>query len=212
MMDKKEVAKILLEAKAVTLSPKKPYTFVSGIKSPIYCDNRLLISYPEKRKKIVEIYLEKLKDLDFDIVAGTATAGIPWASWIADKLNKPMIYIRGAKKDHGKENLIEGKLEQGQKAVIIEDLVSTGGSSFSAVQAARDAGAIVTHCITLFNYEMGKAKKTFEEGNCKLIELSNFSALAETAVEIDYIDSEEKGKILEWNKAPDEWGKKMGFE
>ena len=208
-MDKKEIAKILLEAKAVTLSPKEPYTFVSGIKSPIYCDNRLLISFPEKRKEIINTYLEKLKELDFDIIAGTSTAGIPWASWIADKLNKPMIYIRGAKKDHGKENLIEGKLERGQKVVVIEDLVSTGGSSFSAVQAVRDTGAEVTHCVTLFTYEMEKANKKFEEGNCKLIELSNFSALAETAVESGFIDADQKDVVLEWNKNPSEWGKRF---
>lgn len=211
-MNEKEVAKILLEAKAVTLSPKEPYTFVSGIKSPIYCDNRLLISYPEKREAIVLSFLEKIKDLEFDIVAGTATAGISWAAWIAKELKKPMAYIRGEKKEHGKGNQIEGKIEKGQKVLIIEDLISTGGSSFSAVEAVREVGAIVTDCVAIFTYEMEKANKKFQEGNCNLITLSNFSALAETAVEFNFINADEKETVLEWNKSPAEWGKKRGFE
>lgn len=211
-MNEKEVAKILLEIKAVTLSPDKPYTYASGIKSPIYCDNRLIISFPEKRKQIVDYFLDAIKDLEFDIVAGTATAGISWAAWIADKLGKPMIYIRGEKKGHGKENQIEGKMEKGQIVLIIEDLISTGGSSFNAVQAVRDMGGVVENCAAIFSYQMEKAKQTFEQGRCNLITLSNFSVLVQTAFEEEYIDSEQRDKVLEWNKYPAGWGKKMGFE
>ena len=214
IMNEKQVSKILLEVKAITLSPKEPYTFVSGIKSPIYCDNRLLMSYPKQREAVVGYFLDAIKasDLNFDVVAGTATAGISWAAWVADKHGKPMIYIRGEKKEHGKENRIEGKLEEGQRVLVLEDLISTGGSSFSAVEAVREAGGIVDYCVAIFTYEMEKAKNKFAEGKCELIALSNFSTLVATAAEGNYIDNEQKENVLEWNKAPAEWGKKMGFE
>jgi len=136
----KNVAEILLEINAVTLNPKKPFRYASGILSPIYCDNRLIMSYPEKRRSIIE-YLKILveeKNLNFDVVAGTAIAGIPHAAWLAELLNKPMIYIRNKSKEHGKENLVEGKLDEDQNVLVVEDLVSTGGSSFGAVQGIRD--------------------------------------------------------------------------
>lgn len=209
----KEVAKILLEAKAVTLSPGEPYIYASGIKSPIYCDNRLLMSFPDKRKQIVKYFLEKIKDFgDFDVVAGTSTAGISWAAWISASLEKPMAYIRGKSKEHGKQNLIEGKAVIGQKVLVIEDLVSTGGSSIAAVEAVREAGGDVVGCVAIFTYELEKAKKRFEEAKCKIITLSNFSTLVEVASETEYITEEDKAIVLEWNKAPADWGKKHGFE
>ena len=211
-MTEKEVAKVLLDVKAVTLSPKEPYTFVSGIKSPIYCDNRLIISFPEQRETVVKAFLAKIQGIDFDIVGGTSTAGISWAAWIAKELGKPMIYIRGEKKEHGKGKQIEGKLEAGKKVLVVEDLISTGGSSFRAVEAVREAGGVVDNCVAIFTYEMEKAKKKFEEGNCNLITLSKFSALVETAVETNFIDAESKEKVLEWSKDPAGWGPKMGFE
>lgn len=206
---KEDVANILLEVKAVTLSVSEPYTFTSGIKSPIYCDNRLLISYPEERKKIVKKFLEILETLEFDVIAGTSTAGIPWAAWIAAKLEKPMVYIREKAKEHGKGNQVEGKLEKGQKAVIIEDLISTGGSSAAAVQAAKDAGAEVEDCVAIFTYEMEKANQKFLEARCKLHTLTNFSTLMKVAEEKDYVNSEEKEKALEWNKNPGGWERRQ---
>ncbi|NQV08750.1 orotate phosphoribosyltransferase [Candidatus Woesearchaeota archaeon] len=210
----KDVAKILLEIKAVTLSPNKGYRYASGILSPIYCDNRLLMSYPDKRKQVVDYFIKKIKqnNLEFDVIAGTATAGIPHAAWISDKLNKPMIYIRSASKEHGKENRIEGKLENGQKVLVIEDLVSTGGSSVSAVEAVKQAGGVVEECIAIFSYEMEKATQRFEQAECKLLTLTNFSTLVDVASKEDYITNQDKEIILQWNKDPQGWGKKVGLE
>ncbi|MCK4531261.1 MAG: orotate phosphoribosyltransferase [Candidatus Aenigmarchaeota archaeon] len=210
----KEIANILLDVRAITLSPSKPYRFVSGIFSPIYCDNRLLMSYPEKRKKIIDYFVEVIRErnLDFDVVAGIASSGIPHAAWIAERLGKPMIYIRKKTKEHGKENLIEGKLEKGQKVVIVEDLISTGSSSVNGVEAVRDQGGIVENCLAIFTYEMEKAKENFRNARCELIPLSDFTTLIEVASERNYIKPEERLKTLEWNKDPQNWGKNMGFE
>ena len=214
MNREEETAKILLEAKAVTLSPKEPYTYASGIKSPIYCDNRLLMSFPDKRKQIVKFFLELIEEnnFEFDVLAGTATAGISWAAWLAAKLEKPMAYIRGKSKGHGKQNQIEGKIKQGQKVLVVEDLISTGGSSVSAIESVRETGAQVVGCIAIFTYELEKAKKRFEETDCTIVTLSNFSTLVKVASDIDYITEEDKEVVLEWNQAPADWGKKHGFE
>ncbi len=213
-MNEKEVAKILLEIKAVTLRPSEPFKWVSGIYAPIYCDNRLIISYPEKRLAVVNSFLDVIKqnNLEFDVVAGTATAGISWAAWIAKELGKPMIYVRNKSKDHGKENQVEGKLEEGQKVLVVEDLISTGGSSFGAVEAIREARGIANDCIAIFTYEMEKSIKKFEEGKCNLFTLSNFSTLIKTAVENNFINEKEMQPALDWSKDPSGWGKKMGFE
>lgn len=211
---KEEIAKILLGIKAVTINAVEPFRYASGILSPIYCDNRLLMSYPDKRKQVIDAFLKAIEDagLEFDIVGGTATAGIPHAAWIAERLNKPMIYIRSSSKEHGKQNQIEGKLEKGQKVLVVEDLVSTGGSSVRAVEAVRSAGGIVTDCVAIFTYGMEKAQTKFDEGQCKLYTLSDFDTLVGVAAQEGYITSEQETKVKEWNKAPAEWGKKMGFE
>ena len=208
----KEVAKILLEIKAVTLNSNKPYRYTSGILSPIYCDNRLLMAYPEKRKKIIGFFIEKIKEnnIEFDVIAGTAIAGIPHAAWLADKLNKPMIYVRAKTKEHGKENLIEGRLEKGQRVLVIEDLVSTGDSSVNAVESVKKEGGIVDHCLAIFTYDMEKAKERFENANCKLLTLTNFITLVSVAVENDYINKKEQEIILQWNKDSENWGHKFG--
>jgi orotate phosphoribosyltransferase len=210
----KDVAKILLEIKAVTLNPQKPYRYASGMLSPIYCDNRLVMSYPEKRAKIIDCFAKVVKErnLDFDIVAGIASSGIPHAAWLAEKLGKPMIYIRKKAKDHGKENLIEGRLGKGQKVIIIEDLVSTGGSSVAGVEAVRSQGGVVEHCLAIFTYEMAKANDAFRNANCELIPLSDFTTLIKVAGSMKYISDDEAAKVLEWNKDPPNWGRKMGFE
>ena len=206
----KKIAKLLLEIKAVTLNVEKPYRYTSGILSPIYCDNRLIMSYPEKRKEVVQAFLDMIKEknLEFDVIAGVATAGITHAAFIAEKLDVPMAYIRSSKKEHGKENKIEGKIKDDQKALIVEDLVSTGGSSVDAAMAVKK----VTDCIAVFTYEMEKAKQKFADANINLHTLSNFSTLMEVAVEENYITEEQKNTALEWNKDPQGWGKKMSFE
>ncbi len=214
MTTSEQVAKILLEIKAVTLKPEKPYRYASGILSPIYCDNRLLMFYVDEREQIINYFIQTIKqnNLQFDIIAGTATAGIPHAAWLAEKLKKPMIYIRASAKEHGKGNQIEGKLEKGQKVLVIEDLISTGGSSVAAVEVAREARGIVTDCVAIFTYEMQKAKDKFSQADCNVITLSNFSTLIRIAGENNYISTDAVKNVLEWSKDPAGWGKKMGFE
>ena len=204
-----EVAELLLKSEAILLRPQQPFKFASGILSPIYCDNRLLLSKINERKRIVDYYLKKAEEekLEFEVVAGIATASIPWAALIADKLKKPMVYIRKATKDHGRENLIEGGLEKGQKVLVVEDLVSTGGTSISSVKAARSEGAVVEKCLAIFTYEMEAAKKGLEEAKCRLITLSNFSALIEVAAKKGYIKEGQIQMLKEWIANPKGWGK-----
>ncbi|MGL5088457.1 MAG: orotate phosphoribosyltransferase [Cetobacterium sp.] len=207
MSREKNIAKSLLGTEAVRLSVKDPFTFVSGIKSPIYCDNRKMIGFPKERQVVVDAFIEVLKDKNFDIVAGTATAGIPWAAFIAQELNVPMAYIRGEKKAHGAGRQIEGAEFEGKKVIIIEDLISTGGSSIKAVAAAREAGALDVEVLAIFSYEFEKAYKNFEQDSIPWTTLSNFASLINVATEENYIDSEDAKVALKWNKAPDTWGK-----
>jgi orotate phosphoribosyltransferase len=213
-MDAREVARILLEIKAVTLNCEKPYRYVSGILSPIYTDNRLLMGYPEKRRQIIDALAEKAgeENLEFEVVAGTASAGICHAAWLSDKLDKPMVYVRKASKEHGAKKLVEGKLEKGQKLLLVEDLVSTGGSSLKALEALRNEGGEVDEVLAIFSYGMEKARKGFEEKQAKLFNLTDVKALVEVAAEMEYIKPEEKEKVLDWIADPAGWGKKMGFE
>lgn len=203
----RKVARALLTTEAVRLNVKEPFTFVSGIKSPIYCDNRKMIGFPEERKIVVREFIKLLEKVDFDIVAGTATAGIPWAAFIAMEMNKPMAYIRGEKKAHGAGRQIEGAELQGKKVIVIEDLISTGGSSIKAVNAAREAGATEVEVFAIFSYEFEKAYKNFEEAGVAWESLSNFSSLIQVAKEENYLTEEEAEIALKWNKTPDTWGK-----
>ena len=214
MNAEEEVAELLLKAGAVILRPKKPFKFASGILSPIYCDNRLLLSKPSERQKLREYYVKKIREAKLapDVIAGIATASIPWAALVAEKLEKPMIYIRTKAKDHGRENLIEGGLTPGQTVLVIEDLVSTGGTSLTSVAAARKEGAVVNKCLAIFTYEMDIAKKGFEEAQCELLTLSNFTTLITVAANKGYIKHDEIELLKEWSRNPSEWGKKNGFE
>ncbi len=206
-----EIARILLEKKAVKLNAKDPFTFASGIRSPIYCDNRQMIAYPEEREQIVDAFINESQDYDFDIVAGTSTAGIPWASWISDKLNKPMAYIRGSKKGHGAGNQIEGVDVDSKNVLIIEDLISTGGSSFCAVEAVRQAGGSCVAVVAIFTYDFKKAGKIFKEGGCKLLTITNFSTLVNVARKNGNLTDRELSLVSVWNKDPQNWGPKHGF-
>ena len=209
MINKEEIAKILLKIKAVTLRANPPYKWVSGILAPIYTDNRLLISYPEEREKIVDGFAKAIKSntIKVDVVAGIATSGVPWSAWVAEKLKLPMVYIRKRSKEHGKENLIEGKLDRGRNVAIIEDLVSTGGSSISGVEAVREHGCKVDCCLAIFTYEMEAARKNFEKAKVKLVTLTNFSTLVNVAVKQSYLNEEDRANVLEWVKNPEQWGK-----
>lgn len=208
---KEEIARILLEKKAVTLNVKEPYTYVSGIRSPIYCDNRLLTSYPDARTVVCRAFHEIVRGLNPDVIAGTASSAIAWAAWVAEKLDKPMVYIRKKGKEYGKQNLIEGGNIDGKKVVVIEDLVSTGGSSMNAVSACREAGADVIAMVAIFTYEFEKAKKRFEQDRCKAYFLTDFSTLTRVAAEHDFIDKNDLKLVQEWNTDPAAWGPKHGF-
>ena len=204
-----EVAELLLSSEAIILRPNQPFKFSSGILSPIYCDNRLLLSKVSERQRIVDYYIKKIQEegIEVEVIAGIATASIPWAALIAAKLKKPMVYIRKAVKDHGRENMIEGGLKQGQSVLVVEDLISTGKTSLSSVEAARKEGAVVEKCLGIFTYEMDIAKRGFEEANCRLVTLSNFTTLVEVAAKKGYIKEEDIKVLQEWSNKPEEWGR-----
>lgn len=206
----KVVAKLLLELDAVTLNSKKPFRYASGILSPVYTDCRVLMAYPQKRRLIRDLYIDAIKksNVSFEVVAGTATAGIPHAAWIADKLNLPMVYVRGKVKDHGKENLMEGIIEKGQTAIVIEDLVSTGESAINSVNAVRAAGGEVSHVFSIISYGMDKAEDDFKDNDLTLISLTNFPDVVEEAAKMEYIKKADQALILEWIRDPISWGKK----
>lgn len=201
------VASDLLEIGAVTLSPKKPFIWASGLKSPIYCDNRLTISYPEIRTRIAKgiagIIREKYPDTE--VIAGTATAGIPHAAWIANKLNLPLIYVRTKPKDHGTGQQIEGRLIKGQKTILIDDLISTGGSVIQAVNAAKNEGADVLGVIGIFSYELAASTTNFAEIKTPFETLTNYSTLIKVAKEQEKINSDEKLLLDKWRINPSNW-------
>jgi len=202
-----DIAKLLLSIKAVALNVKEPFRYTSGILSPIYCDNRVIISHPDQRNHVINAFLEIINEesLAFDVVAGTATAGIPHAAWIADRLNKPMVYVRSKAKGHGKQNQIEGSLEKGQKALVVEDLISTGGSAINAALALRDAGAIVDDCVAIFDYQLPISLQRFQEAKVQSHTLSNFPTLIETARNNKILTDDECDQALLWYQNPEAW-------
>ena len=205
----REVAEYLLEIKAVVLNPSQPFTWTSGIKSPIYCDNRKTLSFPKVRTFIKSSFADIISE-EFEhveVIAGVATAGIPHGALVADILNAPFVYVRDKPKGHGLENQIEGKLEKGQKVFVIEDLISTGGSSIKAVDALREAGAEVLGLGAIFTYGFEKSVKAFEQANCKFFTLSNYEILLDKAIEENYIKPEEKSELIKWYKDPEAWKK-----
>lgn len=202
---KKDLAKALLEIKAVKLrGVDNLFTWVSGIKSPIYCDNRLTISYPEIRNLIADEIAKKIKDEypDVDIIAATATAGIPHGAWIADKLDKPLIYVRGAKKKHGRKNKIEGHYEEGKTVVLIEDLISTGKSSLEAVDALREVGLEMKKVYGIFNYNFKSMYEKFEEKNTIFETLIDYKQMLEVAIEEKYITKDDMKLLSKWSENP----------
>jgi len=201
-----EVAKKLLQIKAVKLQPKNPFQWASGINSPIYCDNRILLSYPEVRTYIKNALQNKLLAFpEFDVIAGVATAGIPHGVLLADAINKPFVYVRSKNKGHGRQNLIEGELHEGAKVLVIEDLISTGMSSMAACDALTDRGAALVGVMAIFTYGFDVSKDLFTEKGIPLETLTNYRVLLQEALESDYINNEEKITLEFWNKDPKGW-------
>lgn len=205
----KKLAKSLMDIRAVLLRPQDPFTWASGWHSPIYCDNRRILSHPELRAQVAEWLAEKAQALypEAEIVAGVATGAIAHGVLAADRMKKPFVYVRPKPKDHGTGSQIEGELKPGAKVVVIEDLISTGMSSLAAVKALRDAGAEVLGMVAIFTYGFDLAAQRFAEENVKLDTLSNYSALVETASETGYISREATALLHEWRKNPSEWGR-----
>lgn len=203
----KEIAEQLLEIKAVTLRPNDPFTWASGIKSPIYCDNRLIMSFPKVRKKITKALATKIREAypEVEVVAGTATAGIPHAAWVAEELNLPMVYIRGKAKDHGKKNQIEGQISLNQKMVVIEDLISTGGSVIDACAAATKEGANILGVAAIFTYELPKGIDNFKNADLSFLTLTNYSELIEVAVNKSLISKSDVTLLNRWKINPEDW-------
>ena len=202
-----EVAKNLLKIKAVFLKPNDPFTWASGIKSPIYCDNRLSLSYPEVRRVVENGLAEVIKHYypDVEVIEGTSTAGIAHAAIVSEILGLPMGYVRGGAKDHGRGNQIEGIVPEGKKVVVVEDLISTGKSSIEVVNSLIEAGVEVIGCVAIFSYGFDEAKAQFDSVNVPYYSLANFNNLVKVAVEEGYIEQEDLEDVLEWRKSPRTW-------
>lgn len=194
------VARLLLDEKAVFLRPDEPFTWTSGIKSPVYCDNRLLISSVATREKIIQAFCELVKRHNVDLIAGTATAGIPWAAWVAHELKLPLVYVRSSSKDHGRQNAIEGAAKKGSKCVLLEDLISTGKSSIAAAQKLRDAGIEVMSVASIFSYDFSQAQDIFRAENLICESLSTFEILAKVAYDNKLLNEKALEEVLEWRK------------
>lgn len=200
----KQIAGALLSIGAVFLRPEEPFTWASGIKSPIYCDNRLTLTAPEVRDQVENGLMETIRREypDVEVLMGTSTAGIAHAAIVAHMMHLPMGYVRGGNKDHGRQNRIEGKLEKGQKVVVVEDLISTGGSVIEVVDALREAGAEVLGIASIFTYGMQKGLDRLAAANVKNVSLSNFDVLAEVAAEKGYIRSEQVERLIRFRNNP----------
>lgn len=204
----RQVARMLLEIKAIRLNPEEPFQWSSGWNSPIYCDNRLALSYPDVRTFVKHALSDLISTTypDVEAIAGVATAGIPQGVLVADEIGLPFIYVRPEPKKHGLNNQIEGHVEPAQRVVVVEDLVSTGGSSLRAADALREAGANILGMVAIFTYGFGTAERNFAEKNLELRCLSDYAALLEEAAELDYIRSDQLEALGEWRQDPAGWG------
>ena len=201
------LASFLLQIKAIKLNPANPFTWASGLKSPIYCDNRVTLSYPQVRTFIREGFVKMCLDKfgKPDVIAGVATGGIPQGALVAQELGLPFVYVRSEKKSHGMNNQVEGIINSGQSVVIIEDLVSTGKSSLNAVEALREKGAVIKGMLAIFTYGMDVAAENFKKNDCQLYTLTNYNTLVQKAAEENYIREEDLASLMEWKKDPQAW-------
>lgn len=203
----KLIAKELLQINAIKLSPANPFTWASGWKSPIYCDNRKILSYPKSRNIVKKAFADMVKN-EFgvpDVIAGVATGAIAHGVLVAELLDVPFVYVRSASKKHGLTNMIEGVLEPKQRVVVIEDLVSTGGSSLKAVEALREAGANVLGMLAIFSYGFDVAEENFTKSKCALKTLTNYHTLIDIAADTNYIEADEIQTLEKWRMAPSKW-------
>ncbi|MFC7392493.1 orotate phosphoribosyltransferase [Scopulibacillus cellulosilyticus] len=209
MTEQMTIAEKLLDINAVILKPNDPFTWSSGLKSPIYCDNRLTLGYPEIRNMVADYFVKVIKEKypEAEVIAGTATAGIPHAAWISDRMNLPMAYVRGSAKSHGKKKQIEGQVLPGQKVVIIEDLISTGGSGIKAAEAIKEAGAEVLGVAAIFSYQLPKATENFEAHGLDWTTLTDFEHLIELAINKKIVTEQQLEQLKLWHQNPDseEW-------
>ncbi|MEL6668690.1 MAG: orotate phosphoribosyltransferase [Bacteroidota bacterium] len=210
MNQARQIAAHLLASGAVQLKPDSPFTWASGLKSPIYCDNRVLLSFPDERKELIEAFAASAKNFgQLDGIAGVATAGIAHGALLADRLNLPFIYVRAKAKSHGRQNLIEGQLTKGFRYLVIEDLISTGGSAIQACEAIRQAGGEVAGALAIFTYELPKADLAFDQAGIKFETLSNYSSLIALANEQKTIGAQEAESLREWRNNPEAWSAKF---
>lgn len=207
-MTSQEIANALLDIEAFKFSLYPPFTWTSGIKAPVYCDNRLLFSYPEHREKVIQGFEEVIKknNLEFDVIGGTATAAIPWASFLALKLNKPLVYIRPKPKEFAAKKQVEGTMKPDSRILIVEDLISTGGSSLRSGEACvKEYNAKFVAVIAIMTYEMQTSIQEFATKNIPLFTLSNLSTLLQVGLEREYIKPQEKEHIIRWSQNPEHW-------
>ena len=201
-----EVAQQLLQIKAIKLNPQNPYTWASGMKSPIYCDNRILLSYPLIRKSIKENLTSKAQEFGmFNMVAGVATAGIAYGALLADALDMPFVYVRSKAKAHGRQNMIEGHLRGNERILVVEDLISTGGSCLQAVEALETVGCRIAGVLAIFTYGFQKSITAFEEADCPFQTLSNYNVLLNEAMNCEYINESDLKTLQTWNQDPAAW-------
>ena len=213
MSDSATLSKMALESGAIRLNPEKPFTWASGYKMPIYNDNRLLLGKAEYRAFISKLFARLLEGLtqNIDVIAGTATAGIPHATSLADRLNKPLIYVRAAAKSHGMGNQIEGALTSGKNLILVEDLISTGGSAINAVNVIRKEGGIIDHCLCIFSYGFTEARIKFDEINCQYHSLLSFPTLLEEAQTMQLLSNNQIKSLKIWHKDPFKWADTKGL-
>lgn len=206
---KLDVAKALINKGCVKFSPKEPFTYASGLKGPIYCDNRLILSHVDFRNQIIKSFIEVIKthSLQFDLVGGIATAGIPHAAMIADRLEAPMVYVRPKAKEHGKKNQVEGDYKPNQSVILVEDLVNQGSSLAEAMFGVHAAGLTSSQCLCIVDYQMAESRKRLKELSLNLYPLTDFEHLVEAAIELRFINFDDKKLLMDWHDDPKEWSK-----
>lgn len=207
MDSRAKIAQSLLQINAIQLRPQNPFTWASGIKSPIYCDNRIALSYPDVRALIIAGFLEHIKELAIpaEVIAGVATAGIPWASFIALQLNLPLVYVRAEAKTHGRQNTVEGQLKKGQRVLLVEDLISTGGSSLKALENLRAHDVDVQGLVAIFQYGFAEAKANFSQAGCAFTTLTDYKTLIQQAHQHNLVSDTDIALLSTWSNDPHHW-------